>query len=150
MAATTTLALSSEIVASMATEAMRDLLFSSRHLFGGQVIHTSPGFAVKLRESLECGEFKYQVQDYSRPTLLGMDLIEHCEPLKKRVLRSCDTFAEYEESDADWAVPLGLAEWIEVDVDFIIEQAVRSAQNTLIERCRFQHCLENKLLQIWN
>lgn len=37
--------------------------------------------------------------------------------LKKRVPKSLDRFAEYDERDMDWAVPAGLAKWVEVDVD---------------------------------
>ncbi|MFM7011821.1 MAG: hypothetical protein ACKO0Z_21230 [Betaproteobacteria bacterium] len=35
--------------------------------------------------------------------------------LKRRIVRSLDRFAEYSEIDMEWAEPLGLAEWVEID-----------------------------------
>jgi hypothetical protein len=41
-------------------------------------------------------------------------------PMKKRVPRSLDRFAEYDEKDMAWAEPAGLAEWAEVDIDTMV------------------------------
>lgn len=52
-------------------------------------------------------------------THLPLDAIDIrvVDELKKRVPKSLDRFAEYDERDMDWAVPAGLAKWVEVDVD---------------------------------
>jgi len=51
---------------------------------------------------------------YSIPT----DIVELDFDVKRRVPKSLDKFAEYDEADMVWAEPLGLAEWSEVDVVF--------------------------------
>lgn len=46
------------------------------------------------------------------------DIVELDFDVKRRVPKSLDKFAEYDEADMVWAEPLGLAEWSEVDVVF--------------------------------
>ena len=65
----------------------------------------------KLRERCEFTEFNTNV------SLNGIELRVVDGPLKKRVVKSLDRFAEYDEKDMVWAEAAGLAKWVEVDVD---------------------------------
>lgn len=50
-------------------------------------------------------------------SLAGTELRVVDFPLTKRIPKSLDRFAEYNEKDIEWAEPAGLAKWIDVDVD---------------------------------
>lgn len=50
------------------------------------------------------------------PSLFGTPVVLSGQQLTMPVVRSLDRFAEYEAADMEWAEPLGLAEWHDVDV----------------------------------
>lgn len=74
---------------------------------------TRSGMA-KLRERCEFTEFNTNV------SLNGIELRVVDGPLTKRVVKSLDRFAEYDDKDMVWAEPAGLAKWVEVDVEALM------------------------------
>lgn len=74
---------------------------------------TREGMA-KLRERCEFTEFNTNV------SLNGIELRVVDRPLTKRVVKSLDRFAEYDEKDMVWAEPAGLAKWVDVNVEALI------------------------------
>ncbi len=68
----------------------------------------------KLRDQCEFKEFNSNV------SLNGIEVREVDFPLKKRIVKSLDRFAEYDEKDMVWAEPAGLAKWVEVDVEVMM------------------------------
>jgi len=93
-------------------------------------IFMSPGVKAELFESTQSnyGSSKYDLLTFGGPvSLYGIEIIESRNQLTKQHLVSNDPFVEYDESDADWAVPLGLARWETRDIDAMCLTAERRA-----------------------
>jgi len=120
------------VTAESITHAMRSLIGSMSKIRGKQSLVVSPGFLAKLRE--QGADEKYEVKRFGGASLslCGFDLIESSEQLKKRKLVSCDSFVEYDEKDADWAVPLGFAKWVTVDVDALLMNSQRHFEDQIL------------------
>lgn len=89
----------------------------------------SPGVLGKLRDE----QSSFELRRYDGPaTIFGADIIESPFQLKRRKLVSLDRFCEYDDRDAEWAVPLGLAKWVEIDVDAIVTDRLRSVSVELM------------------
>lgn len=89
----------------------------------------SPGVIARLRDH----QPSFALRRYSAPaSICGVDVIGSPFQLKRRKLVSLDSFVEYDNRDAEWAVPLGLAKWVEIDVDAIVTDRLRGIGVKLI------------------
>ncbi len=84
-----------------------------------EVLVMNPGTARKLRKAMPAGEAQYG-------TYAGFPIVEdpHCPPQRPtgRTIFPQDRFVEYEESDAAWAVPLGIAQPEMADVIYRVRE----------------------------